>query len=458
MKRCLLIFTATYPAGNKDGFVADELPYIAPRFDQVILLPVNAVGDFLPIKETLPEQCTYIIGNTRSAKAGRMRDLLYSFTSLFNTNSDFRHERKTAATTFKKRLFLDYFEGRTRQATQDIWQKLQNVLMDFDEITLYSYWLYSACRVMLNIEDLIKTYFPSVQTRTFSRAHRYDLYEWAEPRGYIPYRELFLNRVDGIFPCSADGVDHINHAYPDIIERTATVALGRLGTGEPVEMAQSLDHAAQEEIQNFKKADEAQDKPVFEMISCSWLRPVKRLDLLVAALANLNRDLPVTLRWTHFGDGDTQEQFDDLKALAASKLDFMDVRLMGSRSKAYILSYYLTLAPQIFINCSANEGVPVSIMEAMSCSLPVFATDVGGTKEVTGDGLVGVLWPKDVSAQRMADDILNFIDAPVAVRSEFAQMARTQWERMSQASVNYAQFADVLDGRVPPQDIPFVDY
>ena len=48
----------------------------------------------------------------------------------------------------------------------------------------------------------------------------------------------------------------------------------------------------------------------------------------------------------------------------------------------------------------------------MSCSLPVFATDVGGTK-VTGDGLVGVLWPKDVSAQRMADDILNFIDAPL---------------------------------------------
>ena len=146
MKRCLLIFTATYPAGNKDGFVADELPYIAPRFDQVILLPVNAVGDFLPIKETLPEQCTYIIGNTRSAKAGRMRDLLYSFTSLFNTNSDFRHERKTAATTFKKRLFLDYFEGRARPGNSGYLAKLQNVLMDFDEITLYSYWLYSACR------------------------------------------------------------------------------------------------------------------------------------------------------------------------------------------------------------------------------------------------------------------------------------------------------------------------
>ena len=259
---------------------------------------------FLPIKETLPEQCTYIIGNTRSAKAGRMRDL-YGFTSLLILililDTKERRRRRRLKTSI-----LDYFEGRTRQATQDIWQKLQNVLMDFDEITLYSYWLYSACRVMLNIEDLIKTYFPSVQTRTFSRAHRYDLYEWAEPRGYIPYRELFLNRVDGIFPCSADGVDHINHAYPDIIERTATVALGRLGTGEPVEMAQSLDHAAQEEIQNFKKADEAQDKPVFEMISCSWLRPVKRLDLLVAALANLNRDLPVTLRWTHFGDGDTR--------------------------------------------------------------------------------------------------------------------------------------------------------
>lgn len=39
----------------------------------------------------------------------------------------------------------------------------------------------------------------------------------------------------------------------------------------------------------------------------------------------------------------------------------------------------------VFINLSTNEGVPVSIMEAISFDIPIVATDVGGTSEIVTD-------------------------------------------------------------------------
>jgi glycosyltransferase involved in cell wall biosynthesis len=46
-----------------------------------------------------------------------------------------------------------------------------------------------------------------------------------------------------------------------------------------------------------------------------------------------------------------------------------------------------------FVLASLNEGVPVSVMEAMAMEVPVVTTDVGGTAELVDDGRDGLLVP-----------------------------------------------------------------
>ena len=57
----------------------------------------------------------------------------------------------------------------------------------------------------------------------------------------------------------------------------------------------------------------------------------------------------------------------------------ISVKIMGRMKNKDIYSLYEKEKPDLFINLSSSEGIPVSIMEAMSFGIPVISTDVGGT-------------------------------------------------------------------------------
>lgn len=90
------------------------------------------------------------------------------------------------------------------------------------------------------------------------------------------------------------------------------------------------------------------------------------------------------------------------------------VRLLGHRDDVPAL----VAAADLFVLPSLNEGLPLSVMEAMAAGIPVIATDAGGTSEIVRDGVTGLLIPPaDPAALRGA------IGALLHDRARAAQLA-----------------------------------
>ena len=71
---------------------------------------------------------------------------------------------------------------------------------------------------------------------------------------------------------------------------------------------------------------------------------------------------------------------------------------------------------------SHYEGLPTVLLEAMSCGLPVVATDIGSNNEVISTGVNGFLVPPK-RPKIMARNILKLLDNP-SLREQIGQVAR----------------------------------
>jgi glycosyltransferase involved in cell wall biosynthesis len=70
----------------------------------------------------------------------------------------------------------------------------------------------------------------------------------------------------------------------------------------------------------------------------------------------------------------------------------------------------------VFALSSRFEGLPIALLEAMSCALACVATDVGGIPEVLSDGIDGVLVPP-AAPDRLADEMTALLrDEPRRAR------------------------------------------
>ncbi len=87
------------------------------------------------------------------------------------------------------------------------------------------------------------------------------------------------------------------------------------------------------------------------------------------------------------GDGAARA---DREALARERgLDTKQIRFLGFRGDVPDL----LAASDFFLLPSLTEGLPLSVLEAMSHGLPIVATDVGGIPELVTDGVHGLLVP-----------------------------------------------------------------
>ena len=105
------------------------------------------------------------------------------------------------------------------------------------------------------------------------------------------------------------------------------------------------------------------------------------------------------------------------------------------------MDYYSSHPIDLFVNVSETEGVPVSIMEAFSYSIPCFATDVGGTGEIVNRSN-GHLAHKNFACRELADSIISIRE--ISVSMGLRQNARDTFEALCSAEKNYAGLIEVF--------------
>lgn len=94
--------------------------------------------------------------------------------------------------------------------------------------------------------------------------------------------------------------------------------------------------------------------------------------------------------------------------------------LMGHQNRGELVKMYQNAT--IFVLPSHYEGLPTVLLEAMSCGLPVVATNVSGCPDVVSDGVNGFLVPPK-SPEMMAEAISKLLDDE-ALRNELGRNAR----------------------------------
>jgi glycosyltransferase involved in cell wall biosynthesis len=124
------------------------------------------------------------------------------------------------------------------------------------------------------------------------------------------------------------------------------------------------------------------DKKNNEIITIARLVSIKGMSYLIRAMVHVNG-----VKLTIVGDGPERTKLESM----TRNLKLGDrVSFAGWISNRSELRRFLSQAT-VFVMPSLSEGIPRVLIEAMSCGLPIVATNVGGIPEFVVDGVNGLL-------------------------------------------------------------------
>ncbi|MBQ8752207.1 MAG: glycosyltransferase, partial [Clostridia bacterium] len=159
---------------------------------------------------------------------------------------------------------------------------------------------------------------------------------------------------------------------------------------------------------------------------------------MVDALAKMP---DVSIEWTHCGGGALLEE---IKEKASALPPNIRCIFTDTIPNTAVYELYRDNDYHVFVNVSQSEGVPVSIMEAMSFGLPVIATDVGGTAETIDVGNSGYLLGEEYADEELVEYLYRLIRMSQEDYDAMRRRAREKFEQDYNAIPNYHKFLQSL--------------
>lgn len=387
----IYIFTAGFPYGLGEPWLGDELPYLVKEFDKVTLIPFAHYG-LLHARE-VPEGVVFCEPLITKRTRYNLKGLLGGKTLLVFLKDFFIH----GVFLSRKRMYawgVEYMHTNLILHHPFV-KKIKKEIKPDDVI--YSYW---------GIDAYNLSVFWKGKAKFVSRFHgSYDL--WEESRGnYAPLRSFVAPQLDLAAPISKIGYNFLTHKYPGIKAKVC-----RLGAYDCGVSSKSKDG-------------------LIRVLSCAYMNPLKRIPMIFQSLEKVT---DIRIEWTHIGDGADRATIEAM--VAANSNPNLTVKLLGSQSHEKVIDYYRNNPVDAFISLSAIEGIPVSIMEAISFDVPAIGTDVGGTKEIVNEK-TGVLISSEPTYEEVEQAIRKIQTGCFAPRQ--------YWLETFKAESNYAEFSKLL--------------
>ena len=396
--KALLLFTATFPDGPGETFLSDELTFLAKGFESVTIVPLwEEPGARRPVPSNVHVDEPLFPARLRRLVV--LRRGLWSRAPLSPLLSDARRAAERASID---RFARCAYSGLLVRALLSNQRLLGNLAPDSGHDVAYFYWATGA----VNLLPFLPKTIPTV-----ARFHGYDLYEDLYD-DYLPLRPQLAARLDHLVFVSSHGMEYFAAHYP---EARARSVVHRLGVA---------DHGL---------APPPRPGAPLQLLSCAFAMPLKRLHLIAQAIRLI--EFPIT--WTHLGDG---PELPRVRELCRELPAHVQVQLPGHLPHEAVLEHFRKQGADLFVNVSETEGVPVSVMEALSFGVPVLATDVGGTSEIVAPAW-GQLLPADATPSRIARGIAELRAGDQDRRRE---AARGAWAELANGPRNFSAFAEFL--------------
>ncbi|NWK62067.1 glycosyltransferase [Acinetobacter sp. SwsAc3] len=409
--KSLLILTESFPYEGGEQFIESEVYYWDKTFfDKVYISPNTASSDNTRF---YPEEITLYPKNNMS----KFAILYYIFISMFSSI----FWKELCYLINEEKISIKNIAISLKVVAQVEFKKKQilNLIKNIPgKISVYSYWndidYYAACELKKEGKVL----------KVFSRAHGYDCYEERRINSYMPLKRQYSSTVDKVFLISDSAKKYYKDTY-NYVESKLDVS--RLGVFMPSNQKQKY---------NF-------DKKKIRILSISNCVPIKRVDKIIKALNHLSIKEKICVEWVHIGGGDL---LDSLKKQAKNICRIEGNSLFKYEFRDYlphkeVQEILLNKQFDLFINTSESEGVPVSIMEAMSYSIPVIAPDVGGISDIVNSEN-GVLLTSNPSIKEIVNSIKEIYYSTCYL--DYRKNAFLMAENKFNADNNYKDFIEKI--------------
>lgn len=405
-QKILFFLCDQYPYTAGEFFIDDETRVLESKFDKILILTAADTTECLT--RFFPNNAIIASFSVSKLACGKIKSILHIFTPMFVSELFFVFRYLSVKHWFSvfKIMYVDIH--RSKNLKKLIINLCQQQNIGLHQCTFYSYWHdYKALALaMMRKENQF--------LKCVARAHGWDNFADRHTPPYLPFKSFIINNLSQTYSISDAGKNYFEQYLNRKLENRVTVSrLGKFNGRQP----------------NMDK----QPNSVL-ICSCSNLIPVKRVDKIIEVISHLQTK---KIRWVHFGDGPLRAE---LETMAANKLQTVEFEFRGIVANNKILDFYAENYVDLFINLSESEGIPVSIMEALSAGIPVVATDVGGTAEAV-NSKNGFLVPENFEDTQVSQIIEEYLNGSIAKQQTIRLNAYNFWQENYEAGKNYETFA-----------------